>query len=200
MSGTTLHARFIGSWPEVDIMPAGVLPEFAFIGRSNVGKSSLINMLCGRKNLAHTSANPGKTQTINLFDINSSWNIADLPGYGYARVSKEKRGSFEAMIRNYFQKRSNLYCAFVLVDSRIPPQPIDLEFIRWLGSNGVPMAIIYTKADQKRKKELDTKLQAIREALQQDWEELPMQFISSAEDGIGREELVAFMASAGKKR
>lgn len=152
-----------------------------------------------KKNLAHTSANPGKTQTINLFDINSAWNIADLPGYGYARVSKEKRGTFEAMIRNYFQKRSNLYCAFVLVDSRIPPQPIDLEFIRWLGSNGVPLAIIYTKADQKRKKELDAKLQAIREALQQDWEELPMQFISSAEDGIGRDELIAFMASAEKK-
>ncbi len=156
-------------------------------------------MLCGRKNLAHTSANPGKTQTINLFDINSTWNIADLPGYGYARVSKEKRGAFEEMIRNYFQKRSNLYCAFVLVDSRIPPQPIDLEFIRWLGSNGVPMAIIYTKADYKRKKELEGKLQAIREALQQDWEELPMQFISSAEDGIGRDELIAFMSAAGHK-
>jgi GTP-binding protein len=199
MSGTTLHARFIGSWPEVGMMPAGVLPEFAFIGRSNVGKSSLINMLCGRKNLAHTSANPGKTQTINLFDINSTWNLADLPGYGYARVSKEKRGAFEAMISNYFLKRSNLYCAFVLVDSRIPPQPIDLEFIRWLGSEGIPLAIIYTKADKKRKQELETNLQAIREALQADWEELPMQFVTSAEDGIGREELVAFMNAAGRK-
>ena len=197
MSGSTLHARFIGSWPDVAKMPAGNLPEFAFIGRSNVGKSSLINMLCGRKNLAHTSSNPGKTQTINLFDINSAWNIADLPGYGYARVSKEKRGAFEAMIRNYFTKRSNLYCAFVLIDSRIPPQPIDLEFIRWLGSNGVPLAIIYTKADHKRKKELESKLQAIREALQQDWEELPIQFISSAEDGIGRDELIYFMNEAG---
>ncbi len=181
------------------MMPAGVLPEFAFIGRSNVGKSSLINMLCGRKNLAHTSANPGKTQTINLFDINSTWNLADLPGYGYARVSKEKRGAFEAMISNYFLKRSNLYCAFVLVDSRIPPQPIDLEFIRWLGSEGIPLAIIYTKADKKRKQELETNLQAIREALQADWEELPMQFVTSAEDGIGREELVAFMNAAGRK-
>jgi GTP-binding protein len=199
MSGTTLHARFIGSWPEVGKMPEGKMPEFAFIGRSNVGKSSLINMLCGRKNLAHTSANPGKTQTINLFDINSSWNIADLPGYGYARVSKEKRGAFEQMIRRYFLERKNLYCAFVLVDSRIQPQAIDLEFIRWLGTNGIPLAIIYTKADKKRMKELDAKLQVIREALHQDWEELPMQFITSAEDGIGRDELVAFMESAGSK-
>jgi GTP-binding protein len=199
MSGTTLHARFIGSWPEVAKMPEGKMPEFAFIGRSNVGKSSLINMLCGRKNLAHTSANPGKTQTINLFDINASWNIADLPGYGYARVSKEKRGAFELMIRRYFLERKNLYCAFVLVDSRIQPQAIDLEFIRWLGTNGIPMAIIYTKADKKRTKELEAKLQVIREALHQDWEELPMQFITSAEDGIGREELVAFMQSAGVK-
>ncbi|MEN9510936.1 MAG: hypothetical protein RLZZ370_755 [Bacteroidota bacterium] len=180
-------------------MPEGKMPEFAFIGRSNVGKSSLINMLCGRKNLAHTSANPGKTQTINLFDINASWNIADLPGYGYARVSKEKRGAFELMIRRYFLERKNLYCAFVLVDSRIQPQAIDLEFIRWLGTNGIPMAIIYTKADKKRTKELEAKLQVIREALHQDWEELPMQFITSAEDGIGREELVAFMQSAGVK-
>jgi GTP-binding protein len=199
MSGTTLHARFIGSWPEVGVMPEGKMPEFAFIGRSNVGKSSLINMLCGRKNLAHTSANPGKTQTINLFDINSSWNIADLPGYGYARVSKEKRGAFEEMIRRYFLERKNLYCAFVLVDSRIPPQAIDLEFIRWLGTNGIPLAIIYTKADKKRMKELDAKLQVIRDALHQDWEELPMQFITSAEDGVGRDELVTFMETAGSK-
>ncbi|MEY3982716.1 MAG: hypothetical protein RL160_273 [Bacteroidota bacterium] len=156
-------------------------------------------MLCGRKNLAHTSANPGKTQTINLFDINSSWNIADLPGYGYARVSKEKRGAFEEMIRRYFLERKNLYCAFVLVDSRIPPQAIDLEFIRWLGTNGIPLAIIYTKADKKRMKELDAKLQVIRDALHQDWEELPMQFITSAEDGVGRDELVTFMETAGSK-
>jgi GTP-binding protein len=114
-------------------------------------------------------------------------------------VSKEKRGAFEQMIRRYFLERKNLYCAFVLVDSRIQPQAIDLEFIRWLGTNGIPLAIIYTKADKKRMKELDAKLQVIREALHQDWEELPMQFITSAEDGIGRDELVAFMESAGSK-
>lgn len=142
MDSKQVATKFIGSWPNADIMPQDERPEFAFIGRSNVGKSSLINMLCMRKNLAHVSSNPGKTQTINLYAFGETCLLADLPGYGYARVSKEKRGDFDKMMRGYFEKRPNLYCAMVLIDSRIPPQTSDLNFLNWLGSNGVPVAIV----------------------------------------------------------
>ncbi|MFN7301645.1 MAG: ribosome biogenesis GTP-binding protein YihA/YsxC [Bacteroidota bacterium] len=197
MDNKQVVANFIGSWPTADIMPQYDKPEFAFIGRSNVGKSSLINMLCSRKNLAHVSSNPGKTQTINLYTLGETCLLADLPGYGYARVSKEKRGDFDKMMRGYFEKRPNLYCAMVLIDARIPPQASDINFLNWLGSNGVPVSIVFTKADKKKSSGLEKQLQAIRDALLEHWEVLPREFITSANDQSGRTELLEFMLSAG---
>ncbi|HEY4785709.1 MAG TPA: ribosome biogenesis GTP-binding protein YihA/YsxC, partial [Bacteroidales bacterium] len=142
------EAKFISSSPDLKGCPAPKLPEFAFIGRSNVGKSSLINMVTGKKNLAKTSSTPGKTRLINHFLVNESWYIVDLPGYGYAKVSKDKRSEFRQSILEYIGKRKTLFCLYLLVDSRIPPQPIDLRFINWLGSNEVPFVIVFTKIDK----------------------------------------------------
>ena len=148
-------AIFVKSSTAPDHLPADNIPEFAFIGRSNVGKSSLINMLTSKKELAKTSSNPGKTQTINHFIINNKWNLVDLPGYGFARVSQEKREEWQAMIRNYLTKRQSLMNVFVLVDLRIEPQKADLEFINWLGEKGVPLSIVLTKSDKLTKNELN---------------------------------------------
>ncbi|MCB0636002.1 MAG: YihA family ribosome biogenesis GTP-binding protein, partial [Lewinella sp.] len=144
-----LSATFIGSFPEHKLAPGDGLPEFAFIGRSNVGKSSLINMLVERKGLAHTSNVPGKTQHLNFYQINEEWYLVDLPGYGYARVPKKLRQKWQGMIRSYLLERPALVCVFVLIDSNIPPQANDLNFINWLGEHGVPFIVIFTKTDRK---------------------------------------------------
>ena len=144
------YADFVGSYPSLNQCPQSRQPEYAFIGRSNVGKSSLINMITGRKGLAKVSNTPGKTQFINYFQINGNWHLVDLPGYGYARISKSKRAAWEKMIANYLQNRANLVCTFVLLDAYIPPQPIDMEFINWLGEIQIPFVIVYTKTDRIR--------------------------------------------------
>jgi GTP-binding protein len=187
-------ATFKGSWERADQMPQSPTPEFAFIGRSNVGKSSLINMLCNHKGLAKTSAQPGKTQTLNLFDMDATWWITDLPGYGYAKVSKERRFQFSRMIKHYLQKRENLMCLFVLVDLRIPPQNIDVEFINWCGENGIPFVIIGTKADKLSPTKVREQIDTYNTKLSEVWDELPKFFVSSSENKLGREEILSFIA------
>jgi GTP-binding protein len=176
-------------------------PEFAFIGRSNVGKSSLINMLCGRKDLAKISSTPGKTQTINHFLINDQWYIVDLPGYGYARVSKSEREKFEGFITEYLLERAPLQCVMVLIDSRLEPQKIDLEFMDWLGENKVPFVIVFTKSDKNKKEGvLQGKIDHYKSVLSVQWETLPPIFISSAEKKTGREEILAFIGGVITKK
>lgn len=186
-------ADYIGSWQKNADMPHTELPEFAFIGRSNVGKSSLINMLTQRNGLAKTSSTPGKTQSINLFLLNKQIQFVDLPGYGYAKVSKDQREVFGKMIKYYLRDRVNLFCLFVLVDLRIKPQAIDLSFINECGENGIPMALIGTKADKLKASDLAENKVAIEQALLEVWEELPPFFISSAETRAGREEIWNFI-------
>lgn len=177
-------------------LPAPDLPEYAFVGRSNVGKSSLINCLCQRKSLAKTSGTPGKTQLINHFLINNSWYLVDLPGYGYAKVSKQKRKGFTSMISNYLCLRQNLMNVFVLVDSRLSPQRIDLEFMHFLGEEGIPFSIVLTKTDKAKKQAFAQNLLALQEALYQYWEELPPIFETSAVKKTGREELLTYIDQA----
>ena len=186
-------AEYRGSFPGIQKCPADDRPEFAFIGRSNVGKSSLINMLTGRKGLAHTSKKPGKTQMINYFLIDHKWHLVDLPGYGYAKISKKKRQQWERMIQDYLVKRLQMQCAFVLIDAMIPPQPLDLEFINWLGEMHIPFVIVYTKTDRLKAEEVTKNIEAIRAALLKTWEELPRQFITSSEKRTGREDILAFI-------
>ncbi|MBT8237342.1 MAG: YihA family ribosome biogenesis GTP-binding protein [Croceitalea sp.] len=187
-------AEFVMSNSEVSKCPNEPLPEYAFIGRSNVGKSSLINMLVNQKSLAKTSGRPGKTQLINHFKINKNWFLVDLPGYGYARVSKRDKKVFQKYITEYFEKREQLVCAFVLVDIRHEPQPIDLEFMEWLGTHAIPFAIIFTKADKLKpraiKKNVDIYLQQMLDTV---WEETPPYFITSSSQRIGREELLNYI-------
>lgn len=185
-------AKFISSYTTLDKLPQKGYPELAFIGRSNVGKSSLINMLCSQQKLAKTSSTPGKTQTINHFLIDDTWYLVDLPGYGYAKVSKKMRDKWGDMIRLYLKKRETLYCVFVLIDSRIPPQPIDIEFINWLGEEGIPLSIIFTKADKLKKSELGNNVDAFKNELLKYWEDLPPTFVSSAEKKTGKEELLNY--------
>ena len=175
-----------------------MLPEYAFIGRSNVGKSSLINALTQKKGLAKTSQTPGKTQLINHFLINESWYIVDLPGYGFAKVSKTSRSSWEKFIRAYLLKRENLQCVFVLIDSRLKPQKIDLDFCFWLGENGIPFVIAFTKADKQSQLKTQENVKNFDKALLQYFEELPHQFITSSESKLGREELLDFIAEINK--
>ena len=188
-------AEFVVSNQDVSKCPKSKLPEYAFIGRSNVGKSSLINMLTGRKNLAKTSGRPGKTQLINHFLINKNWHLVDLPGYGYARVSKKAKKTFQKFITAYFEKRRQLVCAFVLIDIRHEPQPIDLEFLSWLGENGIPFAIVFTKADKLKPKAIDQHVDAYMEVLSEIWEPRPRYFITSSSKRIGRDELLAYIDS-----
>ncbi|MDX1940627.1 MAG: ribosome biogenesis GTP-binding protein YihA/YsxC [Saprospiraceae bacterium] len=185
---------FVGSFPSEHQCPKDGLPEFAFIGRSNVGKSSLINMLCGRKNLAHISSKPGKTQMLNYYRIDNEWYIVDLPGYGYAKISKKKRQEWERMIKNYLMHRLTLQCAFVLIDANVPPQPSDVEFINNLGEMRVPFVIAYTKLDRFKDEEGCRKnIGLIQQALLEYWNELPQEFETSAERGWGRNEILKFI-------
>ena len=186
-------ARFVISNSQVKDCPAHQLPEYAFIGRSNVGKSSLINMLTRQKGLAMTSATPGKTMLINHFLINDSWYLVDLPGYGYARRGKESREMLRKMIEDYVLYRTEMTCLFVLLDCRHAPQKIDLEFMEWLGENGVPFAIVFTKTDKIGPMVLKGNIAHYKEVLHETWEELPPIFTTSAEKGTGREELLGYI-------
>jgi GTP-binding protein len=188
-----LQATFVSSVADLAKCPPPNKPEFAFIGRSNVGKSSLINMLANRKQLAKTSNTPGKTQTINHFIINDVWYLVDLPGYGYASVSKSLKAGFGKIIDNYVLKRENLDCLFVLLDSRLEPQKIDLSFLEWAGSAGVPLALIFTKSDKLSANELSKTMKRYNDVLTQYWEEVPPSFITSAETGKGQTEVLNFI-------
>ena len=189
-------ATFVSSFADVAKCPAPDRPEFAFIGRSNVGKSSLINMLVNMRKLAKTSVTPGKTQTINHYLINEKWYLVDLPGYGFASVSKSTREGFGKMIENYVLKLENLYCLFILIDSRLPPQKIDLTFMEWAGSKEVPIALVFTKIDKLKANELQKSLALYKRTLLANWEDLPPLFLTSSEKGTGRDELFDFMSSA----
>ncbi|MDX1378694.1 MAG: ribosome biogenesis GTP-binding protein YihA/YsxC [Anaerolineales bacterium] len=195
MDYTNIHtAKYIGSFPDYKSCPAGRLPEYAFIGRSNVGKSSLINMLCGRRDLARTSKTPGKTQSINLFVIDGQWQIADLPGYGYAKVSKTDRKRWQRMIEEYMLFRENLVTAFVLVDLRHELQDLDREFINWLGARQVAFSIVFTKADKLKEKQVPRHVERIKQELLQDWEALPPMMVTSSVRETGREALLEYIA------
>ncbi len=174
-------------------MPQDKFKEFAFIGRSNVGKSSLINMLCDHKDLAKTSSKPGKTQHIVRFEIDKKWYLIDLPGYGYAKVSKDSRKIFGEMIQEYLLERENMLCVFVLIDSRLEPQKIDLEFMEWLGVTGIPFAIAYTKTDKLKPAEIEKNIGLYKEKLLETWEELPDIFITSATHKTGQKEILKFI-------
>jgi GTP-binding protein len=187
------NAEFVISNTRIDKCPTDGRPEYAFIGRSNVGKSSLINMLTGRKNLAMTSATPGKTMLINHFLINKEWHLVDLPGYGYAKRGKKATDQLQRMIEYYVLERKQLTCLFVLIDSRLTPQKIDLEFIEWLGENSVPFGIIFTKADKNKAGELKKNVTKFLNTLKEQWEELPPHFITSSEKRLGREEFLNYI-------
>lgn len=186
-------AVFKCSSEKISQVPKDSLPDIAFIGRSNVGKSSLINMLTKHKGLAKVSATPGKTRLINHFTINDSWYLVDLPGYGYARTGKSTRNTFAKIITDYVFKCEKMHFLFVLVDSRLEPQKIDLEFIEQLGMNGVPFGIIFTKADKLSKTQLERSVSAYQKSLSEQWEELPPMFTSSSEKGTGRDEIVGYI-------
>lgn len=177
----------------VEKCPKDNLPEYAFIGRSNVGKSSLINMLLNHRNLAKTSGRPGKTQLINHFLINKNWFLVDLPGYGYARVSKSEKKSFQKLITHYFEKREQLILAFVLIDCRHNPQPIDLNFMEWLGTNGIPFHIIFTKADKLSETALKRNIANYEREILKKWEQMPPYFITSSSQQRGREEVLNYI-------
>ena len=191
-------AEFSLSSPNVSMCPKDIKPEYAFIGRSNVGKSSLINMLCRNKKLAKTSATPGKTLLINHFIINKNWYLVDLPGYGYAKRSKKEIQRLDQMIRGYILGREQLANVFLLVDIRLEPQPVDLEFMEWLGVSGIPFSIVFTKADKLTLGKLKASVQAYCDRLKDTWEELPPYFVTSAEKREGREELLDYIDKINK--
>ena len=187
-------AKFMQSYVTIEKMAKTEIPEFAFIGRSNVGKSSLINMIVNQHNLAKTSSKPGKTQLINRFLIDNKWNLIDLPGYGFAKVSAKKKSKFSNMILEYLSNRKNLFTAFVLIDARLTPQKIDLEFIEWCGVKQVPFQLVFTKSDKVKKTPLAENIALFEAALyKQGWEELPKRFVTSSKDKNGKEDLVNFI-------
>ncbi len=192
------QATFVISNTDDRKCPTGNLPEYAFIGRSNVGKSSLINMLCGRKSLARISVTPGKTRTINHFLINEQWYLVDLPGYGYAKISKKERIKWKKMIDDYLFNRSNLMTTFVLIDLRIPPQPVDQEIINGFGANQLPMALVFTKYDKLKPDAAEKNLQDYRSFLLESWETLPPHFVTSSKTGMGREDILGFISENNK--
>ena len=191
-------AEFVISNTDVKKCPAGTFPEYAFIGRSNVGKSSLINMLTARKGLAMTSATPGKTMLINHFLINKNWYLVDLPGYGYARRGQKGKDQIRTIIEDYILEREQMTNLFLLIDSRLEPQKIDLEFMEWLGENGIPFSIIFTKADKLKSGRLKMNINAYLRELSKQWEELPPYFISSSEYRTGRTEILDYIESINK--
>ncbi|MCG8411642.1 MAG: ribosome biogenesis GTP-binding protein YihA/YsxC [Bacteroidales bacterium] len=191
-------ADFIASYTSYKDCPEPVMHEYAFVGRSNVGKSSLINMLMGRKNLAKTSQSPGKTQLINGFFVNKKWNLVDLPGYGYAKVAKSVRKDFNKLIKDYAEFRENLMCIFVLIDSRHKPQQNDLAFMRWLGEKEIPFSMIFTKADKLSSSELNKNLNTYKKEMLKEWEALPNIFITSSEQKLGRNEILDFIDRINK--
>ena len=186
-------ASFVISEPNWKDCPQPNIPEYAFIGRSNVGKSSLINMLCNNKGLAKTSSTPGKTQLINHFLINEKWYLCDLPGYGYAKVSKKSRAIWQKMIRGYLINRENLMNTFVLIDGRIKPQTLDIEFMQFLGENDVPFSIVFTKSDKIKQKEVAANVKAYQNELYRYWEELPPFLVSSSEKALGKKEILTYI-------
>jgi len=186
-------AEFVISNTDVNKCPKTHFPEFAFIGRSNVGKSSLINMLCNKKDMALTSGKPGKTQLINHFIINDAWYLVDLPGYGYAKVSRDAREQWEGFISDYITQRKNLICVFVLIDSRLPIQPVDAQFMQWLGKKEIPFCMLFTKVDKLTKNELAKNMKEYENRMLGLWEELPDNFISSAEKKTGKEEILNYI-------
>jgi GTP-binding protein len=188
-------AEFVQGSVDYANCPVTTKPEYAFIGRSNVGKSSLINTLTGRPGLAKTSQNPGKTQQINHFLINDSWYLVDLPGYGYAKVSQTERAKWEKMIRAYLLQRENLHCVFVLLDSRHPAQKSDLDFMRWLAEHGVPFAMLFTKTDKQSKTRTGALIDAYVARMLEEWEELPPYFLTSAESREGRDAVLSYISS-----
>lgn len=188
-----VNAEFIKSAPKWTECPEPDKPEYAFIGRSNVGKSSLINMLANKKDLAKTSGTPGKTQLLNVFLIDEKWYLMDLPGFGYAKVSKVKRGEFQKMITNYLTQRTNLINTFILIDCRIPPQKIDLEFMQWLGENQIPFSMVFTKIDKISSAALQKALLHYRKEMLKTWESMPQVFTTSATGKIGRLELLNYI-------
>lgn len=187
-------AVFMSSFASYKTCPGKKMPEFAFIGRSNVGKSSLINTLAGNRKLAKTSSTPGKTQTINYFTINDSWNIVDLPGYGWARVSKTEKSKWDLMIMEYLLYREQLQNVFVLLDSRLDPQPIDLEFIQWIGEEGIPFSLVFTKADKQTKNKTGTTIAKFTNELYKTWDELPPMFVTSSVSGEGKAEILEYIS------
>lgn len=190
------QAEFVSSVADVAKCPIPDKPEFAFIGRSNVGKSSLLNALTNRKNLAKTSNKPGKTQTINHFIINENWYLVDLPGYGYAVASKEKRAGFGKIIENYVLKRENLHCLFILLDARLDPQKIDLEFIQWVGEKEIPLCLVLTKADKLTKNQLNRNIRIYETTLSRYWDELPSMLVTSAVTRQGKDDVLSFIEKA----
>lgn len=186
---------YIGSFHSVTVCPAHALPEFAFIGRSNVGKSSLINALFGRKDLARVSKQPGKTRSINFFLVEDAFYMVDLPGYGYARHSKEQRQQWQKMVRSYFLDRSQLTCVFVLLDSNIPLQKTDQSFINWLGRHQIPFHLIFTKSDRGKPRKIRQNIEEIRNELRKDWESLPKDFVTSSTSGEGKDELLDYLVN-----
>ena len=192
-------ARFLMSNTQVALCPPPTLPEYAFIGRSNVGKSSLINMLMQRKGLAKTSSTPGKTQVINHFLINESWYLVDLPGYGYAKVSKTARADWGRMINAYLRRRENLTCVLVLLDSRHEPQALDLDFMAQLGEEGVPFAMVFTKTDKQSASQTRTLIAKFLAKMGESWDELPRHFVTSAETAVGREAVLEFITDVNTR-
>jgi len=188
-----LSAKYVASFEKLSQCPTDQRPEFSFIGRSNVGKSSMINMLTGQNALAKVSKSPGKTKMINYFNIDEKWYLVDLPGFGYAKVSKSQRRQFKKMIESYISERPNLYCTFMLVDASISPQKSDLEFINWMGSVGVPFVILFTKSDKGTQANRTKNIAAFESKMSETWEDLPTSFITSSSKKKGREEILNFI-------
>jgi GTP-binding protein len=188
-------ALFDTSAPDLKSCPPSALPEFAFIGRSNVGKSSLINLLAERRELAKVSDTPGKTKLINFFTMNDTWSLVDLPGYGYASVGQQRRDEFNQAVSDYLTKRKNIFCVFVLIDSRLPPQPIDLQFVRWLASASVPFVLVFTKTDKQSMLRSEATVRQFRASLAEGEVEVPEIFLSSAKTRTGRSDILGFIES-----